>query len=78
MGADILHENGVDGTGVGVAVVDSGVYFDDNVHTYLGDAVQEHFLGQIDFIVDETECLANSGTWNPTDAYCETNSVQQP
>jgi len=73
MGADILHENGVDGTGVGIAVVDSGVYFDAETHTYLGDAVQEHFLGQIDFVVDETECLTNAGTWHPTDAYCETD-----
>ena len=75
MGADILHENGVDGTGVGVAVVDSGVYFDDETHTILGSVVQDHFLGQVDFIVDEAECLANSGTWDPIDAYCETNST---
>ena len=53
MGADILHDNGIDGSGVGVAVVDSGVYFDSKVHRLLGEVVNDHFLGQTDFVLDQ-------------------------
>lgn len=50
IGADIAHENGVTGTGIGIAVIDSGVYFDNNTIATLGAEVQNHFLGQAEFV----------------------------
>ena len=50
LGADVAHDNGVTGTGIGVAVIDSGVYFDQHTQDTLGANVQNHFLGQADFV----------------------------
>lgn len=52
MGADVAHENGVTGSGVGVAVVDSGVYFDNQTRQTLGKVVERNFLGQAEFVGD--------------------------
>jgi serine protease AprX len=56
IGADVLHETAlpsgefIKGNGVTVAVLDSGVYFDTAVRAELGDVVEEHFIGQADFV----------------------------
>jgi subtilisin family serine protease len=56
IGADVLHETmlpsgePIRGEGVTVALVDSGVYFDDSVRAQLGEIVQRQFVGQADFV----------------------------
>ncbi|MEZ4706100.1 MAG: PQQ-binding-like beta-propeller repeat protein [Caldilineaceae bacterium] len=55
MGADVLHEtrlpdgSNIMGQGVTVALVDSGVYFSDQVKKILGSDLDAQFLGQADF-----------------------------
>lgn len=61
IGADVLHRTTtrrgelIRGQGVTVAVVDSGVYFDDAVRAELGDVVTSQFVGQADFV--DSTCL---------------------
>ena len=56
VGADVVHERTLpDGTpitgkGVTIAVLDSGVYFDNKVRDILGADLDHHFLGQVDFV----------------------------
>ena len=56
IGADVLHRTAlpsgepIRGAGVTVAVVDSGVYFDEAVRAELGPVVSRQFVGQADFI----------------------------
>jgi outer membrane protein assembly factor BamB len=51
VGADILHQKyGLTGGGVGVAVLDSGVFFDAEVKQDLGNDLQQRFVGQVDFV----------------------------
>ena len=55
VGADVLHEASTPGScpspgeGVTVAVVDSGVYFNNKVKDILGADLDDHFVGQVDF-----------------------------
>ena len=71
MGVDTLHQTvlpdgqPVTGEGVTVAVVDSGLYFDQEVKGELGTQVQKLFLGQADF-VDRT-CARVVRNKNKTD-----------
>ena len=56
VGADVVHEtvlpNGsrITGQGVTIAVLDSGIYFDSKVKEVLGENLDDHFLGQGDFV----------------------------
>ena len=52
VGADVLHDDGITGDGVTVAVVDSGIYFDGQVKKELGAQVAKQFVGQVDFVGD--------------------------
>ncbi|MGD2156754.1 MAG: PQQ-binding-like beta-propeller repeat protein, partial [Anaerolineales bacterium] len=73
VGADVLHQttlpdgSTITGKGVTVAVLDSGVYFDKHVKDVLGKKVENHFLGQADFIGDGT-CQGKGG--HQYDGYC--------
>jgi hypothetical protein len=46
VGVDVLHDDGITGEGITVAVVDSGVYFDKEVKKVLGAQVAKQFVGQ--------------------------------
>jgi subtilisin family serine protease len=76
VGVDRLHAglNGppITGQGVTVAVVDTGVYFDDEVKTILGTAVQELFVGQADF-TGNGQCTDTGGHYQQYSAYCWTD-----
>ena len=63
VGADALQQQRIDGRGVTVALVDSGVYFDKDVRRELGSIVANHFLGQIDFVAStcQPKGAGNSG-----------------
>jgi serine protease AprX len=56
IGADEVHATAlpssqrVTGAGVTIAVVDSGVYFDNEIKRTLGNVVWKQFLGQADFV----------------------------
>jgi hypothetical protein len=61
VGADVYQNNsypltatgeGIQGQGVTIAVLDSGVYFSDKVKKTLGTWVTSQFLGQADFVED--------------------------
>ncbi|RMG99200.1 MAG: hypothetical protein D6706_05840 [Chloroflexi bacterium] len=59
IGADIVHSTTINdkpitGEGVTVAVVDTGVYFSDEVKQELGQQVVKLFVGQVDFVGDGT------------------------
>jgi subtilisin family serine protease len=56
-GADQIMN--VSGTGVTIAVVDSGVYFDPIVSEWLDLTIRNQFLGQIDFV--DPECTVFPG-----------------
>jgi hypothetical protein len=66
IGADVLHNttlpNGdqIRGEGVTVAVIDSGVYFDDYVRSVLGDVVTSQFYGQADFVDEICDTTVNN------------------
>jgi len=62
LGADVAHMNGVTGAGIGVAVIDSGVYFDQHTQDTLGANVQSHFLGQANFVGAGTCAETTPGT----------------
>ncbi|HYI11119.1 MAG TPA: S8 family serine peptidase [Thermoanaerobaculia bacterium] len=76
VGADLLHTRWVAngqllrGTGVGVVVIDSGVYWDAETKLTLGPRLQHRFRGQADFI--DTQCgTAVSGLLGVQyDGYC--------
>jgi len=68
VGADVLHKQEIDGSGVTVAVVDSGVYFDGDVKLQLGTQVQRLFLGQADYM--EPTCPVSSRSLTQYDDYC--------
>ena len=59
IGADTLHSQGINGNGVTVAVLDSGVYFDDQVKSELGTSVQKLFWGQADFVERQCEVVGD-------------------
>jgi len=71
VGADVLHRQDIDGSGVTVAVVDSGVYFDGDVKLQLGTQVQKLFLGQADYLEPACPVSTEAGR-SPTqyDDYC--------
>jgi subtilisin family serine protease len=56
IGADVVQRtllpsgDPIKGSGVTVALVDSGVYFDDNVRQQLDPVIQRLFVGQADFV----------------------------
>jgi len=56
IGADVLHEtelpdgSNITGQGVTIAVLDSGIYFDNKVKEVLGKDLDDHYLGQVDFV----------------------------
>jgi serine protease AprX len=52
VGADQVHDRSITGQGVTVAVVDSGVFFNDQVRRILGSNLGQQFLGQADFVGD--------------------------
>ena len=58
VGADQLHERAlpsgvkVTGQGIGIAVLDSGVYYNKKVRDILSADLDKHFLGQIDVVGD--------------------------
>ena len=66
IGADVLHRTAlrsgelINGEGVTVAVVDSGVYFDATVRAALGKVVTRQFLGQADFINSTCQTATNT------------------
>jgi outer membrane protein assembly factor BamB len=78
VGADILHDdllqNGyvLTGQGIGIAVVDSGVYFDANVKSVLGGRMGQLFLGQADFVGEGT-CEARRPGYQQYAGYCWTD-----
>lgn len=71
VGADQIHRrttsNGsyILGDGVGVAVVDSGVYWDPSTKSVLGASLQHQFQGQADFI--DTICNVPTGCTQRSD-----------
>lgn len=84
IGADQLHSSSlssghkVTGEGVTVAVLDSGVYFDSQVRSELGQQVQKLFLGQVDLINRQCDTY-KQGKWTYTsglqyDNYCFTSA----
>ncbi|MCP4357167.1 MAG: S8 family serine peptidase, partial [Chloroflexi bacterium] len=50
VGADIVHNTGVDGQGVGIAVLDSGVFFETTIKNKFNDHLNQNFFGQVDFV----------------------------
>jgi serine protease AprX len=55
VGADLVHKSGITGKDIGVAVVDSGVYWDEFTLNLLGlIVIQDQFIGQADFV--ESNC----------------------
>jgi subtilisin family serine protease len=81
VGADKLHATRlrsgefVRGKGVTIALLDSGVYFDSQVRSSLGDAVAKQFTGQADFVdaTCETEPRRNGNARSigtQRDGYC--------
>jgi len=50
IGADQVHKKGIRGGDVGVAVLDSGVYWDPEVKSVLGVQLQHQFIGQADYV----------------------------
>ncbi|NTW02769.1 MAG: S8 family peptidase [Oscillochloris sp.] len=64
IGADTLHNTQlrsgkpIRGDGVTVALVDSGVYFDQQVRTTLGKVVAKQFVGQADFV--DSTCVTET------------------
>jgi outer membrane protein assembly factor BamB len=78
IGADILHEdllrNGysLSGQGSAIAVVDSGVYFDEHVKAVLGNSVAQLFLGQADYVGAGT-CEASGPGYQQYAGYCWTD-----
>jgi serine protease AprX len=58
VGADQIHDRAITGQGVTVAVVDSGVFFHDQVRHILGPHLAQQFLGQADFVGDG-DCNGN-------------------
>src|SRR5207249_2100668 len=84
VGAEVIHQTllpsgePIKGTGVTVATVDSGVYFDKEVKKDLGNVVRKLFLGQADF-VDSVCRITPSGHKTKTigtqgDGYCAMTS----
>jgi hypothetical protein len=73
VGADIVYDNGVDGSNVTVAVVDSGVQIDEDTLAVLGPIVETNFLGQYDFLSDDDTCQSYGGTYITEDGYCLTD-----
>jgi serine protease AprX len=66
LGADQLHDRGISGHGVTIAVLDSGVYFNKHVEDILGADLDRQYLGQADF-VGSGVC---SGTGKQLNGYC--------
>ena len=52
VGANLVHNQAIKGDGIGVAVVDSGVYFDQEVRKLLDGKRKQQFMGQADFVGD--------------------------
>ncbi|MGE5223365.1 MAG: S8 family serine peptidase [Omnitrophica WOR_2 bacterium] len=50
IGADQLHNQGITGNGITVAVLDSGIYFNKHVEDILGTDLDRQYLGQADFV----------------------------
>ncbi|MFL7794014.1 MAG: S8 family serine peptidase, partial [Anaerolineae bacterium] len=65
VGADVLHTSGITGTGVGVAVVDSGMFFSPGLVNSQGQQVAIQYIGQADFVdkkncqLGKTNCMNN-------------------
>jgi serine protease AprX len=59
MGVPEVHAAGYSGRGVTVALVDSGVFFDDGLRGLFGSQLRDQFLGQADFA--SPECVERSG-----------------
>ncbi|MCB0132546.1 MAG: S8 family peptidase, partial [Caldilineaceae bacterium] len=51
VGADLVHAVAT-GRGIGIAVIDSGVYFSKDVRDLLGNQIKQQFLGQAVFVGD--------------------------
>jgi subtilisin family serine protease len=68
---------GIQGQGVTIAVVDSGVYFSDEVKKTLGSWVTDQFQGQADFVgsglCPETDSPATNGTIVQQSGFCWTD-----
>ncbi|MCP4997103.1 MAG: S8 family peptidase, partial [Gammaproteobacteria bacterium] len=71
IGADIVHNTGVDGQGVGIAVLDSGVFFETKIKNKFNDHLNQNFFGQIDF-VGNGSCPSGGSRDQYTD-YCFSN-----
>ena len=59
------------GKGVGIAVLDSGIYFEPNINTAFSQHTQQQFFGQVDFVGDGL-CPARNGM-DQYDGYCFSN-----
>lgn len=68
--AYLQHDSPITGAGVAIAVLDSGIYFSDDVKDILGSQVQNLFLGQANF-VDGGTCGIEGGDQYST--YCFTD-----
>jgi subtilisin family serine protease len=71
-GADVLHEQGLTGAGVTLAVVDSGVYFDQQTRDTFGALLASNYLGQADFYGAGTCPDSASGPIQYT-GYCQSD-----
>ena len=82
VGADVLHTSGITGTGVGVAVVDSGMFFSPGLVNSQGQQVAIQYIGQADFVdkkncqLGKTNCMNNGE--NSRDPYGHGSHVTRP
>jgi serine protease AprX len=71
VGADIVHVDRVTGKGVGIAILDSGIYYEPGVLDEFDRVLNRNFFGQVDFVGDGS-CPPGSGR-DQYDGYCYSN-----
>jgi len=72
VGADVLHnDHNITGKGVGVAVIDSGIFFEPSIKNAFSHHISQHFFGQVDFVGDGL-CSDVTGM-QQYDGYCFAN-----
>lgn len=72
IGANQLHDSGITGENITVAVVDSGIYFDQTQLNDFGTHIDQHFLGQADF-VGYGQCAATTSNHTQYADHCFTD-----
>ncbi|MDH3675652.1 MAG: S8 family serine peptidase, partial [Anaerolineae bacterium] len=71
VGADRVHADRVTGKGVGIAVLDSGIYYEPGVLAEFDKVLNRKFFGQVDFVGDGV-CPPGNGR-NQYEGYCFSN-----